>query len=95
MLVPSERNAVNIMYFVCKDETLSVDAAIWKMLGRKVGTLEQVIDGGSGKEVRGRTDCSDGLYFVLCRCLTLFYLLLSSLESGNVCQGSQGNRRER
>ena len=47
-----QKNAVNIMYFVCKDETISVDNAIWKMLGRKVGTLEQVIDGGSGKAVR-------------------------------------------
>ena len=46
-----QRNAVNIMYFVCKDSAISVDSQIWQMLGRKIGTLERVIEGGSGKEV--------------------------------------------
>ncbi|CAB9499376.1 annealing helicase and endonuclease ZRANB3 [Seminavis robusta] len=45
-----QRNAVNIMYFICKDPTISVDLQLWNMLGRKVGTLEQVIEGGTGKE---------------------------------------------
>ena len=40
-----QQNAVNIMYCVCKDETLSVDMRLWAMLGRKVGTLGKVIDG--------------------------------------------------
>jgi SNF2 family DNA or RNA helicase len=40
-----QQNAVNIMYCVCKDEQLSVDMRLWAMLGRKVGTLGQVIDG--------------------------------------------------
>lgn len=40
-----QQNAVNIMYCVCKDETLSVDMSIWAMLGRKVGTLGKVLDG--------------------------------------------------
>lgn len=45
-----QRNAVSIMYFVCKDEEISTDMVIWKMLGRKVGVLERVIDGGNGRE---------------------------------------------
>lgn len=38
-------NAVNVMYCVNKDESLSVDTRLWCMLGRKVGTLGRVIDG--------------------------------------------------
>jgi hypothetical protein len=40
-----QQNAVNVMYCVCKDESLSVDMRLWAMLGRKVGTLGRVIDG--------------------------------------------------
>ena len=40
-----QRSAVNVMYFVCQDPTLSVDLQLWKMLGRKTGTLGKVIDG--------------------------------------------------
>jgi HNH endonuclease len=35
------------MYAVCKDEKYSLDMAMWKMLGRKIGTLGSVIDGTS------------------------------------------------
>uniref|UniRef100_A0A7S3QB74 Uncharacterized protein n=1 Tax=Chaetoceros debilis TaxID=122233 RepID=A0A7S3QB74_9STRA len=41
-------NAVNIMYCVCKDTDLSVDPALWKMLGRKVSNLGRMIDGEKG-----------------------------------------------
>jgi SWI/SNF-related matrix-associated actin-dependent regulator 1 of chromatin subfamily A len=40
-----QQNAVNVMYCVCKDESLSVDMRLWAMLGRKVGNLGRVIDG--------------------------------------------------
>jgi hypothetical protein len=36
---------VNILYFVCQDQSLSVDMQLWNMLGRKVGTLGKVVDG--------------------------------------------------
>lgn len=41
-------NAVNIMYCACKDDDLSVDMQLWKMLGRKVGTLGRIIEGEKG-----------------------------------------------
>eukprot|EP00957_Ditylum_brightwellii_P178489 13596687-Ditylum_brightwellii.AAC.1 len=40
-----QHNAVNIMYCVCKDQEMSIDLSLWKMLGKKVGTLGRVIDG--------------------------------------------------
>lgn len=43
-------NAVNVMYCVCKDESLSVDMRLWAMLGRKVGNLGRVIDGCKVRE---------------------------------------------
>lgn len=41
-------NAVNIMYCACKDSDLSVDMQLWRMLGRKVGTLGRIIEGEKG-----------------------------------------------
>mmetsp|Transcript_10438 Transcript_10438/g.21657 ORF Transcript_10438/g.21657 Transcript_10438/m.21657 type:complete len:1175 (+) Transcript_10438:84-3608(+) len=40
-----QANAVNVMYCICKDEDVSVDSYLWKMLGRKVNTLGRVVDG--------------------------------------------------
>jgi hypothetical protein len=34
---------------VCKDDKHSVDMTIWRMLGRKIGAVDAVVD---GKEVR-------------------------------------------
>ena len=42
-------NSVNVMYCICKDETVSVDMSLWAMLGRKVSTLGRVVDGQRGK----------------------------------------------
>jgi SWI/SNF-related matrix-associated actin-dependent regulator 1 of chromatin subfamily A len=47
-----QQNAVNVMYCVCKDENLSVDMKLWSMLGRKVGNLGRVIDGGRNATLR-------------------------------------------
>jgi SWI/SNF-related matrix-associated actin-dependent regulator 1 of chromatin subfamily A len=38
-------DSVQINYMVCKDESLSLDMTMWKMLGKKIGTLGQVVDG--------------------------------------------------
>jgi hypothetical protein len=38
-------DSVQVKYMVCKDETLSLDMTMWKMLGKKIGTLGQVVDG--------------------------------------------------
>ena len=40
-----QANAVNVMYCICKEPSLSVDTRLWAMLSRKVGTLGKVIDG--------------------------------------------------
>ena len=40
-----QANAVNVMYATCKDEDMSIDMTLWRMLGRKVGNLGKVIDG--------------------------------------------------
>jgi hypothetical protein len=47
--IGQQADSVNIMYAVCKDEKYSLDMAMWKMLGRKIGTLGSVIDGTSEK----------------------------------------------
>ena len=36
---------VQILYMVNRDESLSVDNALWKMLGKKIHTLDQIVDG--------------------------------------------------
>lgn len=40
-----QRNAVNVMYLVCEDSSISVDMQLWEMLGRKVNNLGRVVDG--------------------------------------------------
>jgi SWI/SNF-related matrix-associated actin-dependent regulator 1 of chromatin subfamily A len=40
-----QRNAVHVLYLVCRDPALSIDLQLWDMLGRKVGTLGKVVDG--------------------------------------------------
>jgi SWI/SNF-related matrix-associated actin-dependent regulator 1 of chromatin subfamily A len=51
-------DSVQINYMVCKDESLSLDMTMWKMLGKKIGTLGQVVD---GNKVRTFTlSCSCG-----------------------------------
>jgi SWI/SNF-related matrix-associated actin-dependent regulator 1 of chromatin subfamily A len=45
-------DSVQIVYMVCKDESLSLDMTMWKMLGKKIETLGQVVD---GNEVRNFT----------------------------------------
>jgi SWI/SNF-related matrix-associated actin-dependent regulator 1 of chromatin subfamily A len=47
--------SVQILYMVCKDPSYSVDSSIWEMLGRKISTLDALVD---GKEVRGELTCS-------------------------------------
>jgi SWI/SNF-related matrix-associated actin-dependent regulator of chromatin subfamily A-like protein 1 len=42
--------SVQILYAVCKDGKYSVDMAIWRMLGRKIGAIDAIVD---GKEVSG------------------------------------------
>jgi len=36
---------VQILYMVNRDESLSVDNRLWKMLGKKIHTLDQIVDG--------------------------------------------------
>jgi SWI/SNF-related matrix-associated actin-dependent regulator of chromatin subfamily A-like protein 1 len=42
--------SVQILYAVCKDDKYSVDMTVWRMLGRKIGAVDAVVD---GKEVSG------------------------------------------
>lgn len=55
-----QRNAVNILYLICQDSNFSIDTQLWKMLGRKIGTLGRVVDGEknasmNAKMVRGES----------------------------------------
>ena len=43
-------SSVQIIYMICKDPKVSVDSILWNMLGKKINTLDQIID-GSGKGV--------------------------------------------
>lgn len=45
----TKADSVQIIYMVCNDREISVDRMLWEMLGNKIGTLDQVVD---GKEVR-------------------------------------------
>lgn len=56
-----QTNAVNIIYFVCQDELLSVDMQLWNMLGRKVGTLGKVVDGCKVSKSGKRTCLVNGV----------------------------------
>ena len=47
-----QKNAVHILYCVCKDTTLSVDMSLWSMLGRKIGNIGKVIDGNRNASLR-------------------------------------------
>lgn len=38
-------SSVQILYMICKDSSVSVDNMLWDQLGRKIGTLGQIIDG--------------------------------------------------
>lgn len=40
-----QANSVNVSYCVCKDEDLSIDMTIWKMLSNKTGNLSRIVDG--------------------------------------------------
>ena len=62
--IGQKHNSVQIIYMVCKDSQASVDMTLWKMLGRKIHTLDQVVD---GKEV-----C-----FSACSCLNIRCMNLS------------------
>jgi len=44
-----QANSVNVMYAICKDEEVSVDMTLWKMIAHKVGNLGRVVDGERGK----------------------------------------------
>ena len=39
------KGAVQILYCVSQDPALSIDPQLWNMIGRKVGTLGEVVDG--------------------------------------------------
>jgi len=43
--IGSQHASVQILYLVCRDASLSVDMKMWKMLGRKIGTIDQIVDG--------------------------------------------------
>jgi hypothetical protein len=38
-------DSVQIIYMVCKDESVSIDMTLWRLLGRKINILGQVVDG--------------------------------------------------
>ncbi|KAL7452364.1 hypothetical protein ACHAWC_004087, partial [Mediolabrus comicus] len=40
-----QQSSVNVTYCICKDEDLSIDMAIWKMLTNKTGNLSKIVDG--------------------------------------------------
>lgn len=40
-----QASSVNVTYCICKDEALSIDMAIWKMLTNKTGNLSKIVDG--------------------------------------------------
>lgn len=43
--IGQQHQSVQILYMVCKDPKLSIDMSLWKQLGRKIHTIDQVIDG--------------------------------------------------
>lgn len=47
-------DAVQILYMVNRDPSQSVDMTLWKMLGKKIHTLDQIVD---GKQVRLINTC--------------------------------------
>ena len=40
-----QRSSVNCTYCICKEEDLSIDMIIWKMLSNKTGNLSKIMDG--------------------------------------------------
>lgn len=36
---------VQILYCICRDGSCSIDNALWSLLGKKIGTLGQIVDG--------------------------------------------------
>ena len=47
--IGQSHDSVQVVYMICKDQTLSLDMTMWKMLGKKIGTLGQVVDGSEDK----------------------------------------------
>ena len=43
--IGSTASCIQIIYMVCRDEDLSLDPMLWRMLGKKIGTLGQIVDG--------------------------------------------------
>jgi hypothetical protein len=87
---------VNILYFVCQDQSLSVDMQLWNMLGRKVGTLGKVVDGC-------KVSSSGKLAWRMASAVSLtpfgYYIQNASLnaqvaESGNMVQAGQSVQDE-
>ena len=76
-------NAVNVMYAVCKDEDMSVDMSLWRMLGRKVGNLGKVIDGcrdaSMGAKIKSEGDSTGCAYESAQDELTRFFAEVSSV----------------
>lgn len=44
-------NAVQIVYMVSEDPTMSIDPSLWGLLGRKIKTLDQLVNGSKVRDV--------------------------------------------
>ena len=40
-----QKNAVNVIYCIDKDESRSIDSVLWKMLSKKMNNISEIIDG--------------------------------------------------
>jgi SWI/SNF-related matrix-associated actin-dependent regulator 1 of chromatin subfamily A len=43
--IGSTASSIQIVYMICRDATVSLDPTLWRLLGRKIGTLGQIVDG--------------------------------------------------
>jgi len=72
--IGQQHDSVQIVYAICRDETSSIDMTLWKMLGKKIGTVDQVID---GKQVRALSRFLSQCKVHCERLLNIFFLLRS------------------
>lgn len=59
--IGQQHDSVQILYSICKDEKLSLDSTLWNLLGKKIGTLDQVVDGKDDKPYLFNARDEDGL----------------------------------
>jgi SWI/SNF-related matrix-associated actin-dependent regulator 1 of chromatin subfamily A len=75
--IGQQHDSVQINYMVCKDESLSLDMIMWKMLGKKIGTLGQVVDGNKVRTYFDAFRVSCSSCSCSCRSFVRYYVVES------------------